>query len=110
MGARHLLDLTPDVTHLICADLATPKYKYVARMRADVQVMGVEWVDAMYDLWINGEDINPLDFNEKYKFPTFQGLAICLTGVQDCTFYFSVGICVGLGVFLLFYSWRGCIT
>ncbi|RPA92739.1 hypothetical protein L873DRAFT_1779016 [Choiromyces venosus 120613-1] len=83
MGARHVLDLTSDVTHLVCADLATPKYKYVARMRADVRVMGVEWVDAMYDLWINGEDINPVDFNEKYKFPTFQGLAISLTGIQE---------------------------
>ncbi|CUS11374.1 unnamed protein product, partial [Tuber aestivum] len=83
MGARHVLDLTSDVTHLICADLATPKYKYVARMRADVRVMEVEWVDAMYDLWINGEDINPTDFNEKYKFPTFHGLAISLTGIQE---------------------------
>ena len=101
MGARHVLDLTSDVTHLICADLATPKYKYVARMRADVQVVGVEWVDAMYDLWINGEDINPLDFNEKYKFPTFQGLAISLTGIQDCKFYFSIGICGGLGGFVM---------
>ncbi|KAG0129151.1 BRCT domain-containing protein [Tuber indicum] len=83
MGARHVLDLTSDVTHLICADLTTPKYKYVAKMRADVQVMGVGWVDAMYDLWINGEDINPIDFNEEYKFPTFQGLAISLTGIQE---------------------------
>ncbi|PWW79576.1 hypothetical protein C7212DRAFT_275838 [Tuber magnatum] len=83
MGARHLLDLTSDVTHLICADLATPKYRYVARMRADVRVMGVGWVNAMYDLWIKGEDLNPTDFNEEYKFPTFHGLAISLTGIQE---------------------------
>ncbi|PWW80043.1 BRCT domain-containing protein [Tuber magnatum] len=83
MGARHVLDLTSNVTHLICADLATPKYKYVARMRADVLAMGVGWVDAMYDLWIKGEDVNPTDFNEKYKFPTFHGLTISLVGIQQ---------------------------
>lgn len=83
MGARHVLDLTSDVTHLVCRDVTTPKYKYVAKMRSDVKVMKVEWVDAMYDLWINGEDINPRDFEEKFKLPTLYRLSISVTGILD---------------------------
>lgn len=83
MGARHVLDLTSDVTHLVCEDITTPKYKYVAKMRTDVKVMRVEWVDAMYDPWINGEDINPRDFEEKFKLSTLYQLSISVTGILD---------------------------
>lgn len=86
MGAKHVLNLTSDVTHLVCADITTPKYKYVAKMRTDVKVMKVEWVDAMYDLWINGEDINPHDFQEKFKFSTLYRLSISVTGIVDGEF------------------------
>ncbi|KAL7270581.1 protein kinase activating protein dpb11 [Rhizina undulata] len=83
MGARHVLDLTSEVTHLICGEICTPKYKYVARMRPDVKVMKQDWVDAMYKLWLSGEDINAEDFAKEYKFPTFHGLRISLTGIHD---------------------------
>lgn len=83
MGARHALDLISDVTHLVCGDISTPKYKYVAKMRMDVKVMRVEWVDAMYDSWINGEDISPRDFEEEFKLPTLYRLTISVTGILD---------------------------
>lgn len=83
MGARHVLDLTSDVTHLVCGDIATPKYKYVAKMRTDVKVMKVEWVDAMYGPWIDGEDIDPRDYEEKYKLPILYRLSISVTGILD---------------------------
>ncbi|KAH8144935.1 uncharacterized protein LAJ45_11056 [Morchella importuna] len=83
MGARHVLDLTSDVTHLVCEDITTPKYRYVARMRTDVKVMMVGWVDSMYDVWIDGEDINPRDFEEKFQLPILYKLSISVTGILD---------------------------
>jgi DNA replication regulator DPB11 len=83
MGGKHVLDLTSDVTHLICGELYTPKYKYVAKMRSDVKVMQPEWVDAMYSIWLKGDDINPKDFEARHRFPTFAGLRISVTGIPD---------------------------
>ncbi|KAF8477224.1 BRCT domain-containing protein [Kalaharituber pfeilii] len=83
MGAFHRHDLTSDVTHLIVGDLDTPKYKYVAKNRIDVKVVDGDWVDAMHQKWINGEDIKVSEFEEKHRFRTFQGLRICVTNIAD---------------------------
>lgn len=83
MGARHLLDLTSECTHLICGELFTPKYRYVAKMRPDVKVMRTGWLEAMYEDWIKGEDIDPQVFEGYYRFPVFYGLRISVTGIVD---------------------------
>lgn len=86
MGAKCVLDLTSDVTHLVCAALGSPKYKYVARMRADVKVLTPNWVVAMHDRWIQGEDIDIHGFEREHKFPTLYGLKISVTGIPDGEF------------------------
>ena len=86
MGALHKLDLTSDVTHLIVGDWDTPKYKYVAREREDVKVLQKEWVEAVRTAWMQAEDLNLAALEKEYKYPTFQGLAICLTGFNDMDF------------------------
>ncbi|KAA8901712.1 hypothetical protein FN846DRAFT_956755 [Sphaerosporella brunnea] len=83
MGARHVLDLTSDVTHLVCGALYSPKYRYVAKMRPDVKVMSTKWVDAMYAQWIAGEDIDPRTFEVSYRFPVFYRCRISATGIAD---------------------------
>jgi DNA replication regulator DPB11 len=84
MGAEHKLDLTSDVTHLIVGDSNTAKYKYVAREREDIKVVQLEWVEAVRQAWMQGDDFN-LDATEhEYRHPTFAGLRICVTGFEDC--------------------------
>ena len=83
MGARFLLDLTSEVTHLICGALFSPKYRNVARMRPDVKVMSTLWVKAMYEQWILGDDIDPRKFESEHRFPLLYRLKIAVTGIPD---------------------------
>lgn len=83
MGATHKFDLTSDVTHLLVGDTNTPKYKYVARERSDVTVLMPEWIEAVRQSWMQGGDTNLLALEKQYKLPTFYGLAICITGLED---------------------------
>jgi DNA replication regulator DPB11 len=83
MGAEHSYDLTSTVTHLIVGEINTPKYKFVARERSDVVVLRPEWVDAVRQSWIKGGDTDIHSLEEHYKFPTFAGLSISITGFED---------------------------
>jgi DNA replication regulator DPB11 len=84
MGAQHKLDLTSDVTHLIVGDSNTPKYQYVAREREDVKVLQLEWVEALRQTWMRGEDVDLEALEQEYRLPTLARLKICLTGFDDC--------------------------
>jgi hypothetical protein len=83
MGARHVLDLTSEATHLICGASGSPKYRYVAKMRPDIKVMSTKWVEAMYTQWIAGEDIDPRTFERDYRFPILYGIRLSVTGIVD---------------------------
>ncbi|KAF8852303.1 BRCT domain-containing protein [Acephala macrosclerotiorum] len=83
MGAVHRYDLTLDVTHLIVADYNTPKYRYVARERPDVQPMTLEWIDAVRELWINDQEIDFTLLETEHRLPTFHTLKFSMTGCDD---------------------------
>ncbi|KAI9667562.1 MAG: hypothetical protein M1821_000378 [Bathelium mastoideum] len=83
MGAIHKLDLTSDVTHLIVGNVDTAKYKYVAKQRTDVKVLPPQWIEAMRALWIKDEKMDVEEEEARHRLPTFHGLRICLTGVED---------------------------
>ncbi|PYI00678.1 subunit of DNA polymerase II [Aspergillus sclerotiicarbonarius CBS 121057] len=83
MGATHKFDLTSDVTHLLIGEVNTPKYRFVARERSDVTVLKPEWVEAVRQSWMQGGDTDIRALEEQYKFPTFAGLSICITGFED---------------------------
>ena len=85
MGAVNKLDLTSDVTHLIVGDTDTPKYKYVAKERPDVKCLLPEWIEAVRQPWLEGDEIDVEALEERYKLPTFAGLRICVTGFEDRT-------------------------
>lgn len=87
MGATNVLDLTSEVTHLICAALFSPKYRYVARMRADVKVLSPRWIDAMFEQWRDGEDVDVHELEREHKFPVFYELKISVTGIQDGAYW-----------------------
>ncbi|KAL9096996.1 MAG: hypothetical protein Q9165_000960 [Trypethelium subeluteriae] len=91
MGAIHKLDLTSDVTHLIVGNVDTAKYKFTAKQRADIKVLPPEWIEAMRMLWIGGEDIDIEKEELRHRLPTFSGLRICLTGVEDAKERHSIG-------------------
>ena len=83
MGARHTLDLTSDVTHLIVGDVDTPKYKYVAKERPDIKVVLSEWVEAVRQSWMQGGEPDVEELDQKFRVPALYGLRICITGFED---------------------------
>ncbi|GES63871.1 subunit of DNA polymerase II [Aspergillus terreus] len=86
MGATHKFDLTSDVTHLIVGETNTPKYKFVARERSDVVVLKPEWIEAVRQSWMQGDDTDIRALEELHRLPTFAGLSICITGFEDMAF------------------------
>lgn len=103
LGGVHKYDLTPDVTHLIVGEYNTPKYRHVAKERADILPMAVGWVQAVRDLWTKDAPIPFRELEREWRLKTFEidgghqdgevsstptsrgKLLICLTGFDDGT-------------------------
>ncbi|RMZ71141.1 BRCT domain [Pyrenophora seminiperda CCB06] len=84
MGATIKLDLTSDVTHLIVGSTDSAKYRYVAKSRDDVKVLSPEWLEALREVWMTGDDnLDLLALEKEYRMPTFFGLKICVTGFDN---------------------------
>ncbi|KAF1933265.1 uncharacterized protein M421DRAFT_193164 [Didymella exigua CBS 183.55] len=84
MGATIKLDLTSDVTHLIAGNADSAKYRYVARLREDVKVLSPGWLEALREVWMEGDDgMDVAGLEKQYRLPTFFGLKICLTGFDN---------------------------
>jgi DNA replication regulator DPB11 len=83
MGAEHKLDLTTDVTHLIVGNIATPKYRYVAKERPDIVVLHQDWIEAVRQQWMLGGDVDVKGLEEQHRLPAFFDLKICVTGFDD---------------------------
>jgi hypothetical protein len=86
MGATIKLDLTSDVTHLVAGNTDSAKYRYVAKLREDVKVLSPSWLEALRDVWMEGDDdMDVAGLEKQYRLPTFYGLRICLTGFDNRT-------------------------
>jgi hypothetical protein len=84
MGATIKLDLTSDVTHLIVGSTESAKYRYVAKSREDVKVLSPTWLEALRELWMEGDDnVDVAALEAEHRLPTFFGLKICLTGFDN---------------------------
>jgi hypothetical protein len=83
MGARCFFDLTVQVTHLLVGDITTAKYNYVAKERPDIKVVLPEFVRAAREAWMNGDEIDIQQLEDKHRAPTLYGLHICVTGYTD---------------------------
>ena len=90
MGARHTLDLTSDVTHLIVGEIDTPKYRYVAKERPDIKVVLPEWVEAVRQSWMAGGETEVEELELRYRVPIFYRLRICITGFENGIFMLSI--------------------
>ncbi|UKZ78854.1 hypothetical protein TrVFT333_006600 [Trichoderma virens FT-333] len=101
LGGVHKYDLTPDVTHLVVGDYDTPKYRHVARERADIKAMDAAWINAVNELWKNDDEFDLAALEKSYQLkaletsgaepssqeetsPAARGsLLVCLTGFGD---------------------------
>ncbi|KAK8232022.1 BRCT domain-containing protein [Phyllosticta capitalensis] len=83
MGAAHKLDLTSDVTHLVIGHVDTPKYRYVAKERPDIQIVTTAWIGAVREQWLEGGDVDVEKLVDVHRAPTFFGLRICVTGFEE---------------------------
>ena len=96
MGARHTLDLTSDVTHLIVGDIDTPKYQYVAKERPDIKVVLPKWVEAVRQSWMAGGETQVEELELRHRVPTFHGMRICITGFEDGNLQSAETVALGL--------------
>lgn len=83
MGALHKLDLTSDVTHMLVGRVDTDKYRHVAKERPDIEVLQPQWIEAIRDIWMKGEDVDVASLAKEFRLPSFFGLHICVTGFDD---------------------------
>ncbi|KAL7920693.1 BRCT domain-containing protein [Trichoderma austrokoningii] len=67
LGGVHKYDLMQDVTHLVVGGYNTPKYRHVARERADVKAMDAGWIIAVSELWKKDEEIDFAALEESYQ-------------------------------------------
>jgi DNA replication regulator DPB11 len=84
MGATIKLDLTSDVTHLVVGSTESAKYRYVAKSREDVKVLSPTWLEALREVWMDGDDnMDMAALETQHRLPTFFGHKICLTGFDN---------------------------
>lgn len=83
LGAVHTLDLTSDVTHLLVGNVESEKYRHVAKRRPDILVLHPEWLFAVRDAWVQGDELDLEHLNDKFRLPTFHSLNICVTGFTN---------------------------
>ncbi|KAJ5713092.1 uncharacterized protein N7483_010273, partial [Penicillium malachiteum] len=83
MGAIERPDLTSEVTHLFVGSTDSAKYQFVARERNDVLVLQPGWIEAVRELWMQGEDFDIQALEKEHKIPAFFGLTLCITGFSD---------------------------
>jgi DNA replication regulator DPB11 len=79
-----------DVTHLVIGAITSAKYKFVAQKSPNVHVVVPEFIRALREAWMSGEEVDLDKFHEKYKAPAFMGLRISFTGFTDCKIVFIV--------------------
>ncbi|KAI0986111.1 hypothetical protein GJ496_007515 [Pomphorhynchus laevis] len=79
MGGRYSRNFVKGVTHLICSDGRTPKYKMAFRLA--IPVMLPEWVQEIWDI-SSTEHINIEDMRlEKHRYGVFSNCVIASTGL-----------------------------
>lgn len=93
MGAKHILDLTTEVTHLIVGHSDTPKYRYVAKARDDIKVVHLGWIEAVREVWMNGGNVDLKKMEDEHWFPAFHSLHISITRYDDGTHFVDLRTC-----------------
>ncbi|KAK6508276.1 hypothetical protein TWF506_010372 [Arthrobotrys conoides] len=83
LGAVWKQDLTSDATHLIVGDVATQKYRYVAKQRPDVKPMRISFIEKAHEAWVATKSIPVHELEVEHAFPPFWGLRICTTNIND---------------------------
>jgi DNA replication regulator DPB11 len=83
LGAEWSLDLTVRATLLVIGTTNSPKYNWVAKERPDMKVVFPEFMLAVRDIWIKGEEANVAELEEMYRVPALYGQKICITGFRD---------------------------
>lgn len=71
------------MTHLLVGSVDSEKYRHVAKRRPDIHVLQPEWLFAVRDAWIQGDEFDLDALTEQYRLPTFYSLKICVTGFVD---------------------------
>jgi DNA replication regulator DPB11 len=83
MGATLQGALTCDVTHLIVGDVQSDKYKFAAKERLDLKLMGVEWVARLHERWISGQDVDVERLERLHQHKFLTGLRISSTNLES---------------------------
>ncbi|GMG22427.1 unnamed protein product [Ambrosiozyma monospora] len=79
MGGTFVSDLLADTEVLIVGDVTTDKYKFCARKRADIKLIGPETISNVYRLFVNNSREFDKSILDGYPMPTFENFNICMS-------------------------------
>ncbi|GME80430.1 unnamed protein product [Ambrosiozyma monospora] len=79
MGGTFVSDLLADTEVLIVGDVTTDKYKFCARKRADIKLIGPETISNVHRLFMNNAKEFDKSILDEYPMPTFENFNICMS-------------------------------
>ncbi|THH08112.1 hypothetical protein EW146_g9100 [Bondarzewia mesenterica] len=81
MGADTTSDFTDRVTHLIADDHGGAKY--MCALSRKIPIMKPSWIFESFKVWQRGDDVVIEDSIEQHRLPTFTGVILSLSGIED---------------------------
>lgn len=79
LGARVEGNLTEDVTHLIADRPGSEKYRYALEL--GMHIVSPGWILDARDAWLQGEDIDAEELEQKHLLPPLSNTTVCFSAV-----------------------------
>ncbi|KAI0256238.1 hypothetical protein BJV78DRAFT_448279 [Lactifluus subvellereus] len=81
MGANTTAAFTDYVTHLIAEDHGGAKYWCAVERK--IPILKSSWILDTFEIWQRGDDFDFDTKVEDHRLPTFSGITLCVSGVED---------------------------
>ncbi|KAI9442471.1 hypothetical protein H4582DRAFT_1284064 [Lactarius indigo] len=81
MGANTTAAFTDYVTHLIAEEHGGAKYWCAVERK--IPILRPSWIQDTFEIWQRGDDFDFAAKVEEHRLPTFSGITLCVSGIED---------------------------
>lgn len=81
MGANTTAAFTDYVTHLIAEEHGGAKYWCAVERK--IPIVRASWIQDTFEIWQRGDDFDFAAKVEEHRLPTFSGITLCVSGIED---------------------------